>query len=151
MLKKLFKQETKKLFRVFKHPTFIYLTIVGNTFLLITTYGVYQLEKGHDSQIKTFFDALWWGVSTITTVAYGDKLPQTFIGRLIGIALMYTGTVLFISFTGVLMSTLLKDEVEEEIAPLQREIEEEEKSKVMIEEKLKEIAERLKRIESNLK
>lgn len=145
---KLFKKETRKLFKVFSHPTFLYLTVMGNSILILATTAVYYLEKGEtNSQMKSYFDSLWWGISTITTVAYGDILPQTFLGRIIGIALMYTGTVLFISFTGVLMATLLKEEVEEEMAPLKKEIHLEELEQVRIDKTLQEILKRLDRVD----
>lgn len=143
----IFKRETRKLFKVFSHPTFIYLTVVGNVILILATIAVYYLEKGPNAQIKTYFDSLWWGISTITTVAYGDILPQTFLGRLIGIVLMYTGTVLFISFTGVLMTILMKEEVEEEFAPLQKEMRQEEKNQERTEIMLQEVLDRLERLE----
>jgi voltage-gated potassium channel len=148
---KIFKRETRKLFKIFSNPTFLYLTSVGNFILILTTVAVYYLEKGNpESQIKTYFDALWWGISTITTVAYGDILPQSFPGRLIGIGLMYTGTVLFISFTGVLLTTLMKEEVEEEIAPLKKGVRRGEQEDVEIEKNLREIVERLERLEKRL-
>lgn len=148
MLNRILKAETKKLFKVFYHPTFLYLTIVGNGILILATVLVYYLERGNaDSQITTFFDSLWWGISTITTVAYGDILPQSFWGRIIGIVLMYTGTVLFISFTGVLLTTLMKEEVEEKMAPLKRDIRLEEKEQVRIEKTLQDIVRRLDRLE----
>ena len=147
---KLFKNETRKLIKVFLHPTFIYLTVVGNSILLLATFIVYHLEKGPNAQIKTYFDALWWGVSTITTVAYGDLLPQTFAGRLIAIALMYTGTVLFVSFTGVLLTVLMRREVEQEIAPLEKEMRMEEKEQAHIEKILREILKRLERLEKKI-
>lgn len=146
--KKIFKTETRKLLRTFSHPTFLYLTVTGNGILFLAATAVYFLESGPDSQIKSYFDSLWWGVSTITTVGYGDILPQTSWGRLIGIALMYTGTVLFISFTGVLMTVLTKDEVEEEIAPLKKEMRKEEKGQEKIEALLEEISGRLERLEN---
>lgn len=134
----IFIKENKKLLRLLSNQTFVYLTLVGNGFLLLAVTAVYFLEKDQpQTQIHCFFDALWWGISTITTVAYGDILPQTFWGRIIGIVLMYTGTVLFISFTGVLLSTLLREEVEEEMAPLKKELRAEER----------EILERLKKLE----
>ena len=37
------------------------------------------------------FDALWWGVVTLTTVGYGDVTPQTPEGRLAAMALMLLG------------------------------------------------------------
>lgn len=134
----IFIKESRKLLHLLSNQTFVYLTLMGNGLLLLAVTAVYFLEKDHSqTQIHSFFDALWWGISTITTVGYGDMLPQTFWGRIIGIVLMYTGTVLFISFTGVLLSTLLREEVEEEIEPLKKELREEER----------EILDRLKKLE----
>ncbi len=147
----IFKNETRKIFRVFLSPTFIYLTLLGNGLLFIATVAVYYLEKDNpNTQIHTYFDALWWGVSTITTIGYGDLLPQTFPGRLIGIFLMYTGTVLFISFTGILLSALLKEEVEEEIAPLKKEVDLEEKKQEKMEKTLELLVKRFEQIEKKL-
>lgn len=147
-MKKLFKKETRKLLKIFSNPTFLYLTLLGNGVLLLATTAVYWLEKNAaHPQIKSYFDALWWGISTITTVAYGDILPQTFGGRLIGIVLMYTGTVLFISFTGIVLATLMKEEVEEGIAPLQKEVRLEEREQVKLEKALQQILNRLDSLE----
>jgi voltage-gated potassium channel len=44
-----------------------------------------------ESEGLTIGDALWWGVVTVTTVGYGDLVPQTAAGRLIGTLLMFTG------------------------------------------------------------
>jgi voltage-gated potassium channel len=35
--------------------------------------------------------ALWWAMVTVTTVGYGDVVPATPVGRLIGVALMFAG------------------------------------------------------------
>jgi voltage-gated potassium channel len=55
-----------------------------------------------DSKITTFGDALWWSVTTITTVGYGDLSPVTGIGRVIAVTLMIGG----ISLVGVVTATL---------------------------------------------
>lgn len=147
---KVFRRQTKKLLGIFFNPTFVYVTAVGNGILILATVAVYQLEKAQNAQIKTYFDALWWGISTITTVGYGDILPQTFGGRLIAIVLMYTGTALFISFTGILVTGLLKDEVEEEMAPLKEEIQQEEREQKHLESMLRDILARLDQLEKRL-
>lgn len=144
---KLFKKESSKLLRAFLHPTFIYLTIVGNTILLIVTTVVYYLERGVNPHMNSYFDSLWWGVTTITTVAYGDILPITLGGRIIAIILMYSGTVLFVTFTGVILTFLMKEQVEKEIIPLEKEVKKEEMKQVEIEQLLKEIKEQLHRLE----
>jgi voltage-gated potassium channel len=56
----------------------------------------------HDSKITTFGDALWWSVTTVTTVGYGDLSPVTGIGRVIAVTLMIGG----ISLVGVVTATL---------------------------------------------
>jgi voltage-gated potassium channel len=49
------------------------------------------LELLVDSGINGFGNALWWAIVTVTTVGYGDVVPETSIGRLIAGALMLVG------------------------------------------------------------
>ncbi|CAM3869628.1 potassium channel family protein [Cytobacillus oceanisediminis] len=39
----------------------------------------------------TFFDGIWWAVVTASTVGFGDFVPETVFGRVVGIALILTG------------------------------------------------------------
>jgi voltage-gated potassium channel len=60
-------------------------------------------ERGVEgSNIKTFSDGLWWAVTTVTTVGYGDKFPTTSEGRLLAVLLMITG----ISLVGVITASV---------------------------------------------
>uniref|UniRef100_A0A3Q2XFZ5 Potassium voltage-gated channel subfamily KQT member 1 n=1 Tax=Hippocampus comes TaxID=109280 RepID=A0A3Q2XFZ5_HIPCM len=64
--------------------TTLYIGFLG---LIFSSYFVYLAEKDAvDEEGKTGFssyaDALWWGV-TVTTIGYGDKIPQTWIGKAI--------------------------------------------------------------------
>ena len=44
-----------------------------------------KLEGGHpNSKINTLQDAMWYLTETLTTVGYGDALPVTYWGRMIG-------------------------------------------------------------------
>ena len=58
--------------------------------------AVRQAERGHaESPIADFADALWWALTTVTPVGYGDTYPTTAIGRGVGVALMLVGIALF--------------------------------------------------------
>ena len=54
------------------------------------------------SNIKTFSDGLWWAVTTVTTVGYGDRYPTTTEGRMLAVLLMITG----ISLVGVITASV---------------------------------------------
>ncbi|APU12814.1 MULTISPECIES: potassium channel family protein [Actinoalloteichus] len=49
------------------------------------------------SNIHTVADALWWAITTVTTVGYGDVYPVSDVGQLVAAALMLVG----ISLLGV--------------------------------------------------
>ena len=52
-------------------------------------------------------DAIWWSVTTITTVGYGDKYPVTAEGRIVAMILMIAGIGLFGIFSGLAASFFL--------------------------------------------
>jgi voltage-gated potassium channel len=54
------------------------------------------------SNIKNFGDALWWAVTTVTTVGYGDRYPTTTEGRFLAVLLMLMG----ISLVGVITASV---------------------------------------------
>jgi voltage-gated potassium channel len=54
------------------------------------------------SNIKSFGDGLWWAVTTVTTVGYGDKFPTTSMGRFLAVGLMLVG----ISLMGVITASV---------------------------------------------
>jgi voltage-gated potassium channel len=66
-----------------------------------------------DPAIGTFGDALWWAVTTVTTVGYGDVVPESTTGRLVGAALMLTGIALIPLITSVVVSILVSQRTRE--------------------------------------
>ena len=54
------------------------------------------------SNIRNFGDGLWWAVTTVTTVGYGDRYPTTTQGRFLAAATMIMG----ISLMGVITASV---------------------------------------------
>ena len=52
-------------------------------------------------------DALWWAMQTVTTVGYGDVVPENVAGRLIGVVLMLQGIALLTVITASVTATLI--------------------------------------------
>src|SRR3989338_6014621 len=75
----------KKIFFIFIHPEFIYLTLFGNSLIFCSGGLFYWLEKDQNANITSFIDALWWAVVTMTTVGYGDIIPVTLPGRILAL------------------------------------------------------------------
>lgn len=73
--------------------------------LLVSSTLLYIVES--DGQPETFGSiprAMWWSIATLTTVGYGDAVPQTLIGRILAGLTAITGIGLIAMPTGILAS-----------------------------------------------
>lgn len=77
------------------------VVIVAAFVLFVSAFLVQQIE-GPEHGFDSYEDSLWWGIVTITTVGYGDMVPQTTPGRFVAAFLMITG----IGVVGALAGTL---------------------------------------------
>jgi voltage-gated potassium channel len=66
-------------------------------------------SQNSDASITNIRQALWWSLSTITTVGYGDRFPTTLEGELVAGVLMVTGIALFSAGAGMFASWILAD------------------------------------------
>ena len=93
---------------LFRYSLIIFFVILAGAI------GVLLFEKRqYASEINNFFDALWWALVTITTVGYGDLVPITFWGRIIGIIFILLGFILFSIFTAFIASTFIDIRIKE--------------------------------------
>lgn len=84
--------------------------VTGSTIMVLFVSGlaVLEAERPHlDANITTFGDAIWWAVTTVTTVGYGDRYPVTTTGRLVAVGLMLAGIALLGIVTASLATWLL--------------------------------------------
>ncbi len=65
------------------------------------------LETLVDSGIDGFNNALWWAIVTVTTVGYGDVVPETTPGRLIAALLMLAGVSAIPITTSLVVSVFI--------------------------------------------
>ena len=79
--------------------------IVGVASLLAFVGAV--LERLLDPAFANFPQALWFTVTTVSTVGYGDYVPQSAEGKLIAAVLMLTGLGLIPLITSVVVAILV--------------------------------------------
>ena len=75
--------------------------------MIICCAAMYFAERDVNPAIATPFDALWWGIVTLSTVGYGDVFPITPEGRLAAMVLMLLGIGLFSAITATMASYLI--------------------------------------------
>ncbi len=92
------------------------------------------------------WDGVWWAVTTMTTVGYGDISPKTVPGRVIGMAVMLVGIGFIAVLTGAVAQRFLASQLED-IVEAEETIEATD-AEVLAE--LREVRSRLDRLESRL-
>ncbi|NXV97001.1 KCNQ4 protein, partial [Calonectris borealis] len=77
---------------------------IGFLVLIFASFLVYLAEKDANVQFATYADSLWWGTVTLTTIGYGDKAPQTWLGRMLAAGFALLGISFFALPAGILGS-----------------------------------------------
>lgn len=91
--------------RFLKTNGFIYMVLSAVAIILIGA-GMYSAVEGIN-----YGNALWWAVTTTTTVGYGDISPQSTFGKVIATVLMFVGIGLIGSITSTMTTFFtIKDE-----------------------------------------
>lgn len=81
--------------------------------LLLSSLGVLLFEYRANQSFGNLGDAMWWTLVTAATVGYGDKVPLTTGGRLVGILVMLFGIGLLGMITGRIASWLVEWKIKE--------------------------------------
>jgi len=86
--------------------------VVDVVLVVLASIVVIALVSGnliHFLEPQTFPDAYtgtWWSIVTMTTVGYGDLVPQTIAGKVAATLLMLAGVTMFALLTGTVSITL---------------------------------------------
>ena len=123
----------------------ITLYTAGSASLLIFTSALATLDaERHEpgTSIRTFGQALWWALTTITTIGYGDTVPVSTEGRFIAALLMIGGVALIGVVTATLASwivSLVEEENAEQEAATQAQV-------AALQQQVGELSERIDRL-----
>lgn len=90
------------------------ILVYANGVVILSSTVIASIEIGSNPAINSFADSLWWSLVTVTTVGYGDIVPQTVIGRAMRVILMISGVGLFGIVTANLASFLVRTEESKE-------------------------------------
>lgn len=86
----------------------IYVACATVLLVFTSSLAVLDAERGHPgATVNSFGDALWWAVTTISTVGYGDQHPVTTEGRFVAAGLMVGGIALLGTVTASIASWLV--------------------------------------------
>ena len=95
-------------FSSIKNELFIFS--VATSFLLyLSAVGIYYFENpAQPEKFKSIFHSLWWSVTTLTTVGYGDMYPITTGGKLFSTLVVFLGLGLVAVPSGLLATAFSK-------------------------------------------
>ena len=88
-----------------KYPSKTKLDYATFVLLLVLVFGSFLFflaEHSVNPEVPTYESAMWYSIVSMTTVGYGDIVPITAIGRIIGIILILTGMLYLSLITATL-------------------------------------------------
>jgi voltage-gated potassium channel len=101
------------LLRVLKRafPALVSVVSVFFVILLVAATLSYVFER--DAQPGAFGSiphALWWSIVTLSTTGYGDMVPATLWGRVLGAVVMVSGIVIFALWAGIIANAFAEEQ-----------------------------------------
>lgn len=82
-------------------PLYIRIGLIILVLILLFGQTIYLLEP---KQFTSVFEGIWWAVITVSTVGYGDYVPQTPLGQIVGMLLVLSGASFVTAYFATLAS-----------------------------------------------
>jgi voltage-gated potassium channel len=85
----------------------IIFTLATLIFIFLSAVGIYYFEHAAQPDVyRSIFDSLWWAVTSLTTVGYGDMYPVTAGGKIFSFFVLMLGLGLVAVPTGIMAAAL---------------------------------------------
>jgi len=106
--------QIKETYRSLKRSKVFTILGVTTAIIFFGAVGLYLLDGYYRGKgTAGILDTLWWALVTITTVGYGDVVPHSTMGRIVGLILMLSGVVLVSLFTATIASIFVERKIKE--------------------------------------
>jgi len=105
------------------------------------------VERGHNPKVDNTWDGVWWAISTMTTVGYGDITPMTDTGRMIAVVVMVVG----IGFLTLLIGGAAEGFVGKDVAEASGDLKNIEDLETHVLAEIHEISSRLQSLEASVR
>jgi len=91
-------------------PAFIFLAFLSGTVMLFVAGILYFIGPETHFGVQSFTDVLYFVVTTMSGVGYGDIVPKSNFAKIVSMGLMLLGTAIFVSFTATLATVIMEIE-----------------------------------------
>lgn len=78
-------------------------------FFIILVFG-YIMTQVEPQTFPTLLDGIWWSLTTISTVGYGDFSPSTTTGKIIGMFLIFVGGGFIVTYFAAVTTAVISTE-----------------------------------------
>lgn len=93
-----------------KHEELSIAALAEVILLVVSSSLLYFVEQPHQPEkFSSIPAAMWWGMSVLTTVGYGDMIPITTFGKVLAMAISLIGITMFAVPMGILGSGFVEE------------------------------------------
>jgi voltage-gated potassium channel len=108
------KEYVANLVRTLRQERFFALVLAMVIIILLGAIGFSLTEPRQGTWLEQFGRGAWWALVTLTTVGYGDVVPVTALGRLVGSAVILGGVVTLAMVTATVASIYIEQKLRRE-------------------------------------